>query len=476
MDEGTVSFTHLSTDLRDCGYIHLSRRPGSAESSLSNLLAGLDVIDIAPEPNSSLRQRVRTLSTTSAPDSADVSTGSPLRLFPDLPPPPVGRSSLDSPPARRMHMSLPPRLSLDTPGSSGSTSRASPVLPPRLTGPLPALNFPPGRLDDALPPLPSEPLEVAKFRLHSPSPTIISATSNSTVQDSLMGSYDHGSSESDPEQSFTPDEDDCGPADVPNPPTGGESAPNCCEQVGETSVEVVLPKLTVTRSDGTPPVETLSQPNPTQLPFPPPKALPEVPHSPFCDPFETYFSTEDKAETSDDQITPLETVTSKIKPKLGAGSPAAPARKLAMVAPRTGNTPPVRPLRVRRAGGISLATIPSPQSQSESTIEETPPTPSTASFLVGLAWPRPPFRQIYVDTHEPGASWHTVSDITDERLFDGSGNVRVEPCHIIMLAQAIDSLAQPRTQQDICDQQPLSPSAAAALATFAPHSRPLVSA
>ncbi|KAG8745672.1 hypothetical protein FRC10_007369 [Ceratobasidium sp. 414] len=484
-DGATASFAHLSADLREYGHITSSKHPVSAETSMSNLLAGLDVIDIAPQPNSSLRQRSRTLSTKSAPDTPDLSLGSSFRRFADLPSPSrmtsTGRSSFDTPPKRRMHMSVPPRLSLDTPVSPGNGNRASPVPPPLLTAPLPALNFPPGRLDDTLPPLPSESSGVVRLRLHSPSPTIISATSTSTVQDSLMGSYDQGSSESDPDQSFTPDEDDCGPVGcgligVPGPSTGSEGAFNCYPQVGGTLTEAALPRLTVTRSGGTSPVETPGRPNPAPFSFPGTAALPDALHSPVCDPPETYFNTGDKSETSDDQITPLETVTSRIKPKLGTNSPATPARKLAMNAFRAGNTPPARPLRIRRPGGISLATISSLQSRAEEILEETPLTPPTPSFLAGLAWPRPPFRQIYVDTHKPESSWHAVSNIADEMLFDGSSNVRVEPCHIVMLAQAIDSLVQPQAQKGMCDQQPLSPSAAAALATFALHSRPLVSA
>ncbi|KAG9102842.1 hypothetical protein FRC06_000988 [Ceratobasidium sp. 370] len=471
MDEATVSPTHPPADLREYGYIPPSKRPASAETPMSTLLAGSDVIDIAPQPNSSLRQRSRTLSTRSAPDTPDV----PLRLPTDLPSPSrtasIGRSSFDTPLKPEMHMSVPPRLSLDTP-VSGSGSRTSPMPSQLLTASPPALSFPPGRLDDALPPLPNEPSEVAKLRLHSPSPTIISAMSTSTVQDSLMSSYDHGSSESDPEQSFMLDEDDGGLMDVPSPSIGGESALDCCEQVVDMPTEAALPKLTITRSGGTPPVETPSRPNPASFSFPSPAALPDMFYSPFRDPLETCFSTEDKSETSDDQITPLETVTSKIKPKLGTGSP----RKLVMNAPRVGNTPPARPLRIRRPGGISLTTVSGLRSRSEDTIEETPPTPPTPSFLVGLAWPRPPFRTIYVDTHKPGASWHAVSDVTDEGLIDGSGNVRVEPCHIIMLAHALDSLAQPQIQQGMPDQQPLPPSAATALAIFALHSRPLVNA
>ncbi|KAG8747463.1 hypothetical protein FRC12_014067, partial [Ceratobasidium sp. 428] len=211
--------------------------------------------------------------------------------------------------------------------------------------------------------------------------------------------------------------------------------------------------------------------------FPGPPALPPILDSPFQDPLENYLNAEDGSDVFGDKITALETVTFKIKPKPGpSDSPAVPARRFSTDALRAGNTPPARRLKIRRLGGASLSVMSSLQSRAEELIEETPPTPSTPSFLVGLAWPRPPFRQIYLDANRPEASWHTVSNATNEKLFDGSGNARVDPCHIIMLAQAIDSFAQPQTQQDTCNQQPLSPAASSALAAFALHSRSLVSA
>ncbi|KAG9121630.1 hypothetical protein FRC07_002346, partial [Ceratobasidium sp. 392] len=474
LDDTAAPFARLSADLRECWYIPSSNHSESAEVSMTNMFAGLDVIDIAPQPNSSLRQRSRTLSTKSAPDTPDTSLVSPLRLLTDLSPSytaSIGRSSLDTPSRRRTHITIPPRLSLDTPESPGSGSRTSPIPSPLLTAPLPGLNLLPGRLDDALPPLPAEHLEVAKAGSHSPSPTIVSTTSASTALDSLMGSYDPGSSESDPDQSFTLG-NDCGPIDMPNLSVRDDSALGCHEKMGDPSIESSPPRLTVTRTGETPsptPIERLELP---PFSFPGPPALSDVFNSPFLDPLETYLNTtEDGSEIPDDQVTPLETVTFKIKPKLGAGD--YPTRRLSSNDLYAGNTPPSRRLKIRRPGGTSLTVLSSMPSRAREIIEETPPTPSTPSFLVGLAWPRPPFRQIYIDAQKPGASWHTVSNVTTERLFDGSGNARIEPCHIIMLAQAIDSFAQPQAQQGTGQQQPLSPSATSALAAFALHSRPL---
>ncbi|QRW02964.1 hypothetical protein RhiLY_01963 [Ceratobasidium sp. AG-Ba] len=429
-------------DMKEHGYIPYSKRqrPESAELSMSGVFAGLDVIDIAPPVQRQLtphRQRSRTLSTKSAPDpdTPDGRRSLQLQLLTDFPLPAhtPSRSSLDTPSLRRHQSSFLPRPSLDTPAL-----------------PLPELRIPPGRADTLLS-LSTSSSEGTKLSLHSPSPTIISATSVSTARDSLMGSYDAASSESDPELCFSAGENKC------------RSSGDSCEQTIDATPSKpahsrhsrLLPPLLLPRSPNRPGQEPSS--------FPGSSALSDAIRSPSCDPPGAHFSPEEPSELSDDPITPLEAIAPKIKPKLSSGqSTSTPARKLTV---RAGNTPPARRLKIRRPSSIIARSV--------ELSEDTPPTPSTPSFVVGLAWPRPPFRQVYVDTRDPGSSWHSVSNATDDCLVDGGGNVIVEPCHIIMLAHAIDSFTLP---PDIGVREPLSPTAASALAMFALTCSPLVSA
>jgi hypothetical protein len=282
-----------------------------------------------------------------------------------------------------------------------------------------------------------------------------------------MGSYDVSSSDSDPEQNSTPGEDECGPVDMATSSAGDESL---LDYYGHAA-DITSPRLTLTGSGRPSLTRTSSRPIAIHFSFPGPPALPDVFHTPFRDPLESYFPDGVLDDSTDLTVRP-DVHSSKIKPKLATGDTlATPARKLSANAFRAGNTPPARRLKIRQPVSASTTTISSSQPGSE--IIEEPPTPS---FVVNLAWPRPPQRQIYLDAQNPGASWHAVSREADERLFDGSGGVQVEPCHIIMLAQAMDALALPQAHPDMCDRQPLSPSATSALSAFALQSSPLVSA
>lgn len=418
------------------------------------------MIDVsAPPANSNVRQRSRTFSTRSASEAPNL----PLRSLTLAPSDSSPDTSYD------ICGSLPPRLGLNT------SARSLSIELPSLSELSPTV-LSPGDLDDILSPILDEPTIVVRPGLYSPAPTIISATSFSTVQDSLMGSQDACSSESDPDPSFALGDDDCGP--VPDSFIADERAPNS-HQRASGSIDRILPRLTLTALGQTSPLEAPSQtePRPPSLPTPP--GL----HDIFVDPFESYFGPDNALDDLpiqvDSQPSPAESRTFVLEPRLDM--PRASIHKLVPNVLRAGSTPPPRKLRIRKPDESTVAGGSSPTKPEESnSLLTVPPSPSTPSFLVGLAWPRPPLRQIYVDTQNPQASWHSVSQTVDERLIDGSGIVNTDPCHVIMLAQSVAdtkgasetigrSLGSGRRRGGMAmqEQQPLSLSAVSALAAFA---------
>ena len=201
--------------------------------------------------------------------------------------------------------------------------------------------------------------------------------------------------------------------------------------------------------------------------FPGQPALPEVFQTPFRDSLESYLDLHDP-ETSLEML-PSDTSTSKIRPKPSPNElPNTPVRRLFANSFRAGNTPPARNLRIRKPAA-SVTAVGSINSHLEGALEETqtPQTPQTPSFLAGLAWPRPPMRQLYVDTQRPEASWHAVSSVANELLNDETSTTAVRPCHVIVLAQAIDKRTQHLAHVDMRERQPLPPSTVPILADLA---------
>ncbi|CAE6394319.1 hypothetical protein ACGC1H_003716 [Rhizoctonia solani] len=452
-----------------CGYVPKSKRSESA----SNLLELLVKSDRSVSPN--VRQRSRTLSTKSLPDTPDHQR----RVFTDIPPldlplPSAARASLETP-SKPKAVSVPPRLSLDT-------NRVSPIRLPSFNG-LSLGPISPSVMSDSMSPTSpvslDEPTIVFRRGLHSPSPTILSATTMSTIQDSLLGDYGLGtsSSESDHDQTFAPQEDKSGRAHIPNSPI----RPSTYSRKRTDRSDRHPPRLTVTSS-------------PSQAEFVHPFAcvpeLPDVIPSPFQDPLESYFANIPTRPSSRSS----EASTSQLC------VPTTPVHKLATNPVRTGAasrspSPSPRKLRPRKIPPAVVTSHfkPSPTRSNTLTVPgdeppATPSSPSSPSFLLGLAWPRPPLRQIYIDANRPGASWHAVSRSIDERLVDGAGMINTDPCHVVMLAHATpgtgiaDSLVRPgmgrgrrRSGTVMREQQPLTPTAVSALVSFAVRSPPLVS-
>lgn len=292
-----------------------------------------------------------------------------------------------------------------------------------------------------------------------------------------MGSYDVSSSESDPDQSFTPGEDDCGPIDVSEPCVGDESIFSRSGQPGDDSLsEITPPRAIVTGLGRRASVKPSIRPLAMHFAFPGPPALPEVFQTPFRDPLESYFDLHDTPYSSLEML-PSDTSMFEIRPKpVPEALPKTPIRRFSVNSFRAGNTPPARQLRFRKP--LPSVTVDGMCSRVEGTLEEprTPQTPQTPSFLVGLAWPRPPMRQIYVDIQKPEASWHTVSSAAGELLIDETGTVTVDPCHVIMLAQAMDKLAQPLTHASMRERYRLPPSAIPVLAKLALQNQRPISA
>ncbi|CAE6417591.1 unnamed protein product [Rhizoctonia solani] len=478
--------TRASDSSEGRGYLPKSKRSESA----SNLLELVKNDTSDPPTNSNVRQRSRTLSTKSLPDTPDHQRRVFTELPPlTLPPPSTTRASLETPPKPKA-VTVPPRFSLDTP-----IHRVSPIRLPSFNGLSTALGpISPSVLSDPASPTspgPDESTIVVKMGLHSPSPTIVSATTMSTIQESLLGDYGVGtsSSESDHDQTFTSGEDECahrpnsiGSTDSKKQVDGSDRAP---------------PKLTVTSSGRTSPLEPPSRDELATLWLAGAPELPDVIPSPFKDPLESYFADIPTRSSSPSSLHSSEASTSQL------GVPTTPVHKLA-VNPVRDRSP------VSRASSLSLSPSPSPRkprprkvppalaSQPRSSpsrsntltvpSDEPPPTPSSPSFLLGLSWPRPPLRQIYIDSRKPSASWHAVSRSIDERLIDGTGMVNTDPCHVIILANAGAgsgiagkfvhsgmSGGRRRSGTVMRDQQPLTPTAVSALTSFAVQTPPLVS-
>ncbi|CCO28383.1 hypothetical protein BN14_02378 [Rhizoctonia solani AG-1 IB] len=185
-----------------------------------------------------------------------------------LPPPSTVRASLDTP-SKPKAAFVPPRLSLDTP-----IHRVSPIRLPSFSGLSTTLGpISPSVLSEPTSPtLPTSPsldesTIIAKMGMHSPSPTIISATTMSTIQESLLGDYgiSTSSSESDHDQTFPPGED--GYAHRPNSISSTDSK----KQVNGS--DRAPPRLTVTSSGRTSPLEPPSRDEPTNSWL----AIPELP-------------------------------------------------------------------------------------------------------------------------------------------------------------------------------------------------------
>ncbi|KAH7335376.1 hypothetical protein B0J17DRAFT_669910 [Rhizoctonia solani] len=478
-------FARNSGGADGCGYVPKSKRSESA-SNLLELLVRTD--RSAPPTNSGVRQRSRTLSTKSLPDTPDHQR----RVFVDLPPlnvlpPSTVRVSLETP-SKPKAVSVPPRLSLDTP-----ISRVSPIRLPSFSG----LSTGLGPISPSIPEDPSsptspfldEPTITARMSLHSPSPTVISTMS--TIQDSLLGDYSLGnsSSESDHDQTFASGEDECGPIRDRNSFTAVDEASTDSKKQVDGS-DRTPPRLTLTSSGRTSPLVPPSRGG-FAHPFASAPELPDVIPSPFTDPLESYFA---------DMPTGLSNRNSIHWPEVGTSQldvPTAPVHKLASnpvqteASPRSPSPSPrkPRPRKVPPAVVTSHSKLSPTRSNTLTVpIDEPPPTPSSPSFLLGLAWPRPPLRQVYIDSRNPSASWHAVSRTIDERLIDGTGMINTDPCHVIMLAHATagtgiaESLVQPRrgggrrrSGTVMRDQQPLTSTAVSALASFAVQTAPLVS-
>ncbi|KEP49102.1 hypothetical protein V565_108090 [Rhizoctonia solani 123E] len=464
-------------DTDGCGYVPKSKR----SESVSNLLELLVKSDrSAPPAKLNVRQRSRTLSTKSLPGTPDHQR----RVFTDIPPlnfplPSAVRASLETP-SKPKAVSVPPRLSLDT------MSKVSPIRLPSFNG-LSLGPISPSIMSDSMSPTsPMSPtLDEATivFRggLHSPSPTIVSATTMSTIQDSLLGDYSLGtsSSESDHDQTFVPREDKAHSFTRP-----------LADLKKRARSDRNPPRLTVTSSGRTSPVEPPSR-GEFVHPFASMPELPDVIPSPFRNPLESYFANIPTRPSSRSSVAS----TSQLS------VPTTPVHKLATnpvqtgVSPRSPSpSPSPRKLRPRKIPPAVVTSHfkPSPTRSNTLTVptDEPPATPSSPSFLVGLAWPRPPLRQIFIDANRPGASWHAVSRTIDERLIDGTGMINTDPCHVVMLAHATpgtriaESLARPgmgggrsrrRSGTVMREQQPLTPTAVSALVSFAVRSPPLVS-
>ncbi|KAG8761316.1 hypothetical protein FRC11_014074 [Ceratobasidium sp. 423] len=483
-------FKRVSGDL-DGGYVPKSKRSESA----SNLLELLGKSDrSAPPANTNVRQRSRTLSTKSLPDTPDHQR----RVFTDIPPvnaqpPSTVRASLETPSKPKV-VSVPPRLSLDAP-----ISRLSPIRLPSFSGLSSRLgSISPSIMEDPSSPISptstsptlNEPTIIVRMGLHSPSPTIVSATTVSTIQDSLLGDYGLGtsSSESDHDQTFAPGEDECGSARIPNAFIPAARASTDSKKADGS--DRTPPRLTVTSSGRTSPLEPSSRGEPTH-PFSAASELPDIIPSPFRDPLESYFADIPTRSSSRNSVRSFEASTSQLD------VPTTPVHKLVTNPVRTENSPlspspsprKPRPRKVPAAIVTSHSKLSPTRSNTLTVpIDENPPTPSSPSFLVGLAWPRPPLRQIYIDARKPGASWHAVSRTIDERLVDETGMVNTDPCHVIMLAHADTGTGiagsfvhsgmgggRRRSGTVMRDQQPLTPTAVSALVSFAVRTPPLIS-
>ncbi|CEL61914.1 hypothetical protein RSOLAG1IB_04664 [Rhizoctonia solani AG-1 IB] len=298
------------------GYLPKSKRSESA----SNLLELVKNDTSAPSTNSNVRQRSRTLSTKSLPDTPDHQRRVFTELPPlaiALPPPSTVRASLDTP-SKPKAAFVPPRLSLDTP-----IHRVSPIRLPSFSGLSTTLGpISPSVLSEPTSPtLPTSPsldesTIIAKMGMHSPSPTIISATTMSTIQESLLGDYgiSTSSSESDHDQTFPPGED--GYAHRPNSISSTDSK----KQVNGS--DRAPPRLTVTSSGRTSPLEPPSRDEPTNSWLAIPE-LPEVIPSPFKDPLESYFADIPTRSSSPSSFCSSEASTSQLS------VPTTPLHKLA---------------------------------------------------------------------------------------------------------------------------------------------------
>ncbi|KAF8677569.1 hypothetical protein RHS04_05878 [Rhizoctonia solani] len=465
-------------------YVPKSKRSESA----SNLLELVKNDTSAPPSNSNVRQRSRTLSTKSLPDTPDHQR----RVFTELPPlaippPSTTRVSLETP-AKPKAVTVPPRLSLDTP-----IHRVSPIR-------LPSFSTLPTTLEPVSPSVFSDPASptspgldestvTLNMGLHSPSPTIISATTMSTIQESLLGDYGVSTSscESDHDQTFASGEDEYG-----HKPNSVEPTDSKKQLDGSGRVP---PKLTVTSSGQTSPLEPPGRDEPVDLLFAGPPELPDVIPSPFKDPLESYFADIPSRSSSRSSLRSSEASTSRLSVpttpvhKLAANpvqemSPTSPVSSLS---PSPSPRKP-RPRKVPPALTSQHRSSPSRSNTLTVPIDEPPPTPSSPSFLLGLSWPRPPLRQIYIDSGKPNASWHAVSRTIDEQLIDGTGMVNTDPCHVIIIANAGAgsgiagkfihsgmSGGRRRSGTVMRDQQPLTPTAVSALTSFAVQTAPLVS-
>ncbi|CAE6402217.1 unnamed protein product [Rhizoctonia solani] len=465
-------------------YVPKSKRSESA----SNLLELVKNDTSAPPSNSNVRQRSRTLSTKSLPDTPDHQR----RVFTELPPlaippPSTTRVSLETP-AKPKAVTVPPRLSLDTP-----IHRVSPIR-------LPSFSTLPTTLEPVSPSVFSDPASptspgldestvTLNMGLHSPSPTIISATTMSTIQESLLGDYGVSTSscESDHDQTFASGEDEYG-----HKPNSVELTDSKKQLDGSGRVP---PKLTVTSSGQTSPLEPPGRDEPVDLLFAGPPELPDVIPSPFKDPLESYFADIPSRSSSRSSLRSSEASTSRLSVpttpvhKLAANpvqemSPTSPVSSLS---PSPSPRKP-RPRKVPPALTSQHRSSPSRSNTLTVPIDEPPPTPSSPSFLLGLSWPRPPLRQIYIDSGKPNASWHAVSRTIDEQLIDGTGMVNTDPCHVIIIANAGAgsgiagkfihsgmSGGRRRSGTVMRDQQPLTPTAVSALTSFAVQTAPLVS-
>ncbi|CAE6414058.1 unnamed protein product [Rhizoctonia solani] len=337
-------------------------------------------------------------------------------------------------------------------------------------------------------PILDEPTITARMSLHSPSPTIVSTMS--TIQDSLLGDYSIGnsSSESDHDQSFAPGEDKCSSVHECNSFAAVDEASTDSKKSVDAS-DRAPPRLTVTSSGRTSPLEPPSRGG-FAHPFASAPELPDVIPSPFMDPLESYFADMPTGSSSRISIH-SDASTSQLS------VPTTPVHKLATNPVQTGGSsrspsPSPRKPRPRKVPPAVVTShprlIPTRSNTLTVPVDDPPPTPSSPSFLLGLAWPRPPLRQVYIDSRKPSASWHAVSRTIDERLIDGTGMINTDPCHVIMLAHAglgtgiTESLAHPgkgggrrRSGTVMRDQQPLTPTAVSALASFAVRTAPLVS-
>ncbi|KDN47650.1 hypothetical protein RSAG8_03440, partial [Rhizoctonia solani AG-8 WAC10335] len=479
------------------GYVPKSKRSESA----SNLLEWLVKPDrSAPPQNLNVRQRPRTLSTKSLPDTPDHQR----RVFTDIPrldplPPFTVRASLETP-SKPKAVSVPPRLSLDT-----RISRVSPIRLPSFSGLSRLGPISPSIMDPPSPTSPTldEPTIVLQkslhspsptVSLHSPSPTVVSSTTMSTIQDSLLGDYGTSSSESDHDQTFAPREDKHRSS---NSFTAADGASTDSKKRADGPDRT--PTLTVTSSGQTSPLEPPSR-NESVHPFASIPELPDVVPSPFWDPLESYSTDIPARSSSRNSIRSFEASASQL------GIPTTPVHKLATNPARTGASPlspspsPRKPRPRKLPPAVitshfkplptrsNTLTVPTDGPPATPTSPSSPSTPSSPSFVLGLAWPRPPLRQIYINPHKPGASWHAVSRTIDERLIDGTGMINTDPCHVIMLAHAragagtgiTESFAHSgmgggrrRSGTVMRSQQPLTPTAVSALVSFTVRTAPL---